>query len=352
MPGDGDGWPLAVVRRPAQAGALPNLIVEASRDSERLSATCWTSSIQSHSVVWDLRLTLRLSRPSLAPAALAIGLSLSDAGSDPRAHGRHPKGANKPFGLNFLTFDTREDSFSESVDLRPAVMQFAWARPDQDLKSYFNRAHDAGCKVTYMAGTVPEAIRATQAGADVIIAQGTEGGGHVGWMASMPLIPMVVDDVAPLPVLAAGGFADGRGLVAAFALGAQGILLGTRFLATVEFPLHPNFKQAIVDSDGHDTQLSEIPDIASGLVWPGAMTRSRRNRFIERWAGREWLLRQNRAEALSRLQTARESGDVDEGPLSMGQDAGLVRDIPIAAEVVARIAHEADDILKCRDCRA
>ena len=93
-------------------------------------------------------------------------------------------------------------------------------------------------------------------------------------------------------MLAAGGFADGRGLVAALALGAQGILLGTRFLASVESPLHPNFKQAIVDSDGHDTQLSEIPDIAAGQVWPGAMTRSRRNKFIERWAGREWALRQ------------------------------------------------------------
>ena len=96
---------------------------------------------------------------------------------------------------------------------------------------------------------------------------------------------MVVDAVAPIPVLAAGGYADGRGLAAALALGADGVLLGTRFLATVELPLHPNFKQAIVDSDGHDTALSEIPDIAAGQVWPGAMIRSRRNRFIERWAG-------------------------------------------------------------------
>src|SRR5207245_1558416 len=84
-----------------------------------------------------------------------------------------------------------------------------------------------GGMVTYMAGAVPEAARAAKAGADVIIAQGTEGGGHVGWMASMPLIPMVVDAIAPVPVLAAGGFADGRGLVAALALGADGILLGT-----------------------------------------------------------------------------------------------------------------------------
>ena len=102
---------------------------------------------------------------------------------------------NKPFGLNFLLFDTREDSFAAALDLRPAVMQFAWARPDQDLKRYFDRAHEAGCKITYMAGAVPEAVRAAKAGADVIIAQGSEGGGHVGWMASMPLIPMVVDAV-------------------------------------------------------------------------------------------------------------------------------------------------------------
>jgi NAD(P)H-dependent flavin oxidoreductase YrpB (nitropropane dioxygenase family) len=252
---------------------------------------------------------------------------------------------NKPFGLNFLLFDIWEDSFAAALDLRPSVMQFAWARQEQDLKGFFGRAHDAGCKVTYMAGAVPEAVRAVKAGADIIIAQGTEGGGHVGWMASMPLIPMVVDAVAPVPVLAAGGFADGRGLMAALALGAQGVLLGTRFLATAESPLHPNFKQAIVDSDGHDTQLSEIPDIAAGLVWPGAMTRSRRNRFIERWAGREWALRQARAEAIAKLRAARELGDVDEGPLSMGQDAGLIHDIPPAGEIVARIAKEAEEIL-------
>jgi NAD(P)H-dependent flavin oxidoreductase YrpB (nitropropane dioxygenase family) len=252
---------------------------------------------------------------------------------------------NKPFGLNFLLFATRDESFSAALELRPPVLQFAWAKPEQDLRSYFDRSHKAGALVTYMAGTVQEAKRATEAGADIIIAQGTEGGGHVGWMASMPLLPMVVDAVAPIPVLAAGGYADGRGLIAALALGADGILLGTRFLATVESPLHPNFKQAIVDSDGHDTQLSEIPDIASGLVWPGAMIRSRRNRFIERWAGREWALRRDRAEAAEKLAAARRTGDVDEGPLSMGQDAGLIHDIPPAGEIVSRIVREAEKLL-------
>ncbi|HEY2527137.1 MAG TPA: nitronate monooxygenase [Xanthobacteraceae bacterium] len=252
---------------------------------------------------------------------------------------------NKPFGLNFLLFDTCEDSFATGLALRPAVMQFAWAQPQQDLRGYFERSHELGCIVTYMAGAVPEAVRAAQAGADIIIAQGTEGGGHVGWMASMPLVPMVVDAVAPIPVLAAGGFADGRGLVAALALGADGILLGTRFLATVESPLHPNFKQAIVDSDGHDTQLSEIPDIAAGLVWPGAMTRSRRNRFVERWCGREWALRRDRVQALEKLNAARNAGNIEEGSLSMGQDAGLIHDIPPAAEIVTRIARQAEEIL-------
>jgi NAD(P)H-dependent flavin oxidoreductase YrpB (nitropropane dioxygenase family) len=216
------------------------------------------------------------------------------------------------------------------------------------LRPFIARAHDAGSKVTFMAGGVPEARRAVEAGADIIIAQGTEGGGHVGWQASLPLIPMVVDAVAPIPVLAAGGIADGRGLVAALALGADGVLLGTRFLASAESPLHPNFKQAIVESDGHDTLLSEIPDIAAGKVWPGAMSRSKRNRFIERWAGREWALRRDQAAALAQVQAARRGGDRDEAPLSMGQDAGLIHDIAPAGEIVTRIAREAEAILSRR----
>jgi NAD(P)H-dependent flavin oxidoreductase YrpB (nitropropane dioxygenase family) len=252
---------------------------------------------------------------------------------------------NKAFALNFLLFDIHEAGFAAALELRPQAMAFAWPRAEQELKPFVDRAHAAGAKVTFMAGGVPEAKRAAQAGADVIIAQGTEGGGHVGWQASMALVPMVVDAVAPIPVLAAGGFADGRGLAAALALGADGILLGTRFLASQESPLHPNFKQAILDSDGHDTLLSEIPDLAAGKVWPGAMSRTRRNRFIERWAGREWALRQHQAEALASVQAARKRGDHNDAPLSLGQDAGLIHDIPPAGEIVARIAREAEAIL-------
>jgi NAD(P)H-dependent flavin oxidoreductase YrpB (nitropropane dioxygenase family) len=200
----------------------------------------------------------------------------------------------------------------------------------------------------YMAGEVPEALRAVEAGADVLVAQGTEAGGHVAWMASLPLVPMMVRAVAPLPVLSAGGIADGRGVAAALALGAEGVLLGTRFMATPEAPIHPNFKQAIVKSDGHDTVLTEIPDLASQRVWPGAMSRAQRNKFIERWSGREWALRQNASEIGKQVAAARTAGDIDNASLSFGQDAGLIDSIKSVREVVQEIVAEAEEIIKGR----
>jgi NAD(P)H-dependent flavin oxidoreductase YrpB (nitropropane dioxygenase family) len=254
----------------------------------------------------------------------------------------------KGFGINHLLFQIQEEAFAVTLRAQPRVVAFAWARKEQDLREYFQRAHAVGSTVMYMAGEVSEALRAAEAGADVIVAQGTEAGGHVAWMASLPLVPMMVRAVAPLPVLSAGGIADGRGLVAALALGAEGVLLGTRFMATPEAPIHPNFKQAIVKSDGHDTVLTEIPDIASQRVWPGAMSRAQRNRFIERWAGREWALRQNASEVGKQVLTARAAGDVDNASLSFGQDAGLIDSIKSVSEVVQEIVTEAEEIIKGR----
>ena len=251
----------------------------------------------------------------------------------------------KPFALNFLLFRIDEECFSAALTIRPEVIAFAWPRGGQALKPYIDRAHDAGAKVTFMVSDVAGARAAVEAGADVIVAQGTEGGGHVGWMGSVALTPIVVDAVAPVPVLSAGGIADGRGLAAALALGADGVLLGTRFLASEESSLHENYKKAIVRSDGHDTVLTEIPDIAADMVWPGAMSRALRNRFIERWAGREWALRQHQSEALAAVQAARRAGDTEEAPLSFGQDAGLIRDILPAGEIVRRIVADAERLL-------
>ncbi|HEX2227839.1 MAG TPA: nitronate monooxygenase [Candidatus Binatia bacterium] len=255
---------------------------------------------------------------------------------------------DKPFGVNHLLFQIREDMFAVTLQARPAIAAFAWARKDQELRDYFDRAHNAGCKVMYMAGEVPEAIRAVKAGADVLVAQGTEAGGHVVWMASLPLVPMMVKAVAPLPVLSAGGIADGRGLAAALALGAEGVLLGTRLMATPEAPIHPNFKEAIVKSDGHDTVLTEIPDLASQRVWPGAMSRAQRNQFIERWSGREWALRQSASEVGRQVAAARAAGDVDNASLSFGQDAGLIDSIRSVREVVQSIVTEAEEIMRAR----
>ena len=110
----------------------------------------------------------------------------------------------------------------------------------------------------------------------------------------------------------------------------------------------PEARQAILDSDGHDTVLTEIPDIARASVWPGAMARSRRNAFIERWAGREWKLRAQQPEAAAALQKAMETGDADNAALLIGQDAGLIHDIPPAGEIVERIVAEAEILLKDR----
>jgi len=250
---------------------------------------------------------------------------------------------NAPFAFNSLMFLSDEAGFAASLETKPAVISLSWPRKDQDVADWIKRAHDVGCKVTYMAGDVAEAIRGAEAGADIIVAQGTEGGGHVGWMGTVALIPLIVDAVTPTPVMAAGGIADGRGFAAALALGAEGILLGTRFLASKECGIDANYKQAILDSDGHDTVLTEIPDIAASQVWPGAMSRVKRNRFVERWSGREWLLRQNLPEAAASVRAARKKGDTDEAPLFYGQDAGLIKDLPPAATIIERLVADAEN---------
>jgi len=202
---------------------------------------------------------------------------------------------DRPFGLNLLLFLASEESIETVLGEGPAVFSTAWPWPEQDLRALFDRAHQAGALVMHQAAEVEEASRAAAAGADLIVAQGSEGGGHVGSVATLVLVPLVVKAVEPVPVLAAGGIATGAQIAAALLMGADGVLMGTRFLATEEAPWPPSFKQAIVASDGHDTQLTEIPDIAKATVWPGALDRTRRNRLIEEWAGRENELRRQRS---------------------------------------------------------
>ena len=256
--------------------------------------------------------------------------------------------STRPFGLNLLLFLERPGQYEALLAARPKVISTAWAALEQDLGSYVARAHAVGALAMHMISTVAEAKVAARAGADIIVAQGTEGGGHIGLMGTMPLVPMVVSAVAPIPVLAAGGVADGRGLAAALALGADGVLLGTRFLATDESPIAKGFKQAILDSDGHDTLVTDIPDVASGNTWPGAYVRVRRNRFIEEWMGRDNELRRRRAEVSAQLREAAQAGDPDRGAVMIGQTAGLIDRIEPAADLVRQISRDTEAILRER----
>jgi len=251
---------------------------------------------------------------------------------------------SKPLGINLLLHAT-EDRVDEILALQPEVFSTAWPRDDQDLRAIFARAHERGCKVMHMVPLVEDAIRAADAGADVIVAQGFEGGGHIGEVASTVIVRQVVKAVSPLPVLAAGGFVDGAGLAAALALGADGVLLGTRFLATDEAPVEQAYKEAIVASDGTDTVVTTLSDSLSGRDWPGAWVRLKRTRFVERWLGREPELRRRRAQLWQEVRAFEES-NADDGLMWVGQSAGLIDEIKPAGDVVQEIVAEAEEILR------
>ena len=250
---------------------------------------------------------------------------------------------SKPLGINLL-LHAMEERVDETLALEPEIFSTAWARDDQDLAAIFARAHERGCKVMHMVPLVEDAVRAADAGADVIVAQGNEGGGHIGEIASTVIVRQVVKAVSPLPVLAAGGFVDGAGLAAALALGADGVLLGTRFLATDEAAVEQAYKDAIVASDGTDTVVTTLSDSLSGRDWPGAWARLKRTRFVEQWLGREPELRRRRARLWEEVAAFQES-NADDGLMWIGQSAGLIDSVEPAGDVVRRIVAEAEEVI-------
>ncbi len=275
-----------------------------------------------------------------------VGCTYLDPDEITRTVARVTDLTDRPFGLNSLMFLDDTAGYEAMLAAMPPLVSLAWPRKDQEIEPWIDAAHRVGSTVSFMAADVEDATRGAESGADLIVVQGTEGGGHVGSMALSVLLPMVVDAVAPIPVIAAGGIADGRGLAAALAYGAEGALLGTRFLATQESGLHRHHKQAIVDSDGHDTVTTRIPDTISGVPWPPeALSRVKRNRLIEQWEGREDSLAEARADVAESVLEARRAGDRHGAPLYYGQDAGLISDIPEAGPLVQRIVSEAEAAL-------
>jgi NAD(P)H-dependent flavin oxidoreductase YrpB (nitropropane dioxygenase family) len=244
---------------------------------------------------------------------------------------------SRPFGVNHVVSQLDPDAIDVTIELRVPVLSLAWGKAGEIVR----RAHDAGMKVIHQVNTPEEAGRAAADGADVIAAQGGEGGGHVGAMSTLALVPQVVDVVNGVPVLAAGGIADGRGLAAVLMLGAQGALIGTRFLATPEARGRGHSKDVILNALGSQTVASKFFDDVLGLRWPGALVRSIRNPLLDRWAQRQqdWALAADQIRPS--LEAALAAGDF----VLAGESAGLIHDIVPAGELVARIAREAETLL-------
>jgi len=244
---------------------------------------------------------------------------------------------SRPFGVNHVISQIDTDAVDLTLELHVPILSLAWGRAGELVR----RAHDAGMKVIHQVNTPEEAGQVASDGADVIVAQGTEGGGHVGGMSTLPLVPQVVDVVNGVPVLAAGGIADGRGLAAAVMLGAQGVLIGTRFLATPEASGRGHSKDVILNALGSQTVASKFFDDVLGLRWPGALVRSIRNPLLDRWAQRQqdWALAAGQIRPS--LEAALAAGDF----VLAGESAGMIHDIVPAGELVVRIAREAEELL-------
>ena len=206
------------------------------------------------------------------------------------------------------------------------------------------RLKAAGLKVMNVCGTVRHAVSGAEAGLDAVIAQGTEAGGHTGKIAGMALIPQIVDAV-DIPVIAAGAIIDGRGLAAALALGAQGVWMGTRFIASQEAHAGDLYKQVILDADATDTIVTRC--------YSGKPMRVFRNDYVAEWETRPQDIKPFPAQAMLSHQSRVMGGiggqidglERDKSCFAMGQGAGGIKDVPSCREIVERVMAEAEAVL-------
>ena len=251
----------------------------------------------------------------------------------------------RAFAINHTARPLDEEAFGASLEVRPRAVSFALGDPG-DL---VDRAHDAGVLFIQQVHTVDQAQRVAERGVDVIVAQGTEAGGFGGTVSTLALVPQVVDAVAPIPVVAAGGIADGRGLAAALVLGAQGVNLGTRFLAAAEAEVHPAWKEAIVSAASEDAVKLEFSDAVFPPGGPGSFgTRPRvlRTPFVDEWNGRPADVAAHARELGVELLEAVRSGRAHELVPFTGQSAGLVHEVLPAAEILRLLVEHAEAALR------
>jgi nitronate monooxygenase len=289
--------------------------------------------------------------PPLAAAvsnAGALGMVTLTWSDDPGAVVRETAGLTaRPFGGNFVLTSDHHRHLDQALAAGLRIVSFMWGDPS----SYITAVHDAGGIVLHTVGSAGEARRAVAAGVDVIVAQGWEAGGHVwGTVATLPLVPAVVDAVAPVPVIAAGGIGDARGVAAVLALGAQAAWLGTRFLLAQEMPIHEDYRRALIAAAETDPQW--YPNLYD-VGWPDSPHRALRNSTAQAWdaAGRppdaqrpgqgDVIAHFASGEAIVRYEPAPPmagtTGDIEALSMWAGQSVALATQPQSAADIVAEL---------------
>ena len=251
--------------------------------------------------------------------------------------------ATRPWGVGLITWHATHEAVELALSYEPHAFMLSFGDP----RPFAPAIKESGCVLICQVQEVEDGRAARAAGADIIVGQGTEAGGHGAHRSTLPLVPAVVDAVAPTPVLAAGGIVDGRGLAAALMLGAQGVLMGTRFYATTEAVGHERAKERIVAARGSETRRTRVFDVVRRHAWPQPYTgRAISNRFMKRWDGREEDLGAALDEEVPAFQAAVRDGDLDTAMVWAGEGVDLISDVAPAGELVRRIGAETEARLR------
>lgn len=255
---------------------------------------------------------------------------------------------NARIGVGYITWSLAQfpKLFDQALERAPKVFGLAFG----DEMQFAPRIKANGVKLLCQVQDLDGAKRALDAGADIVVAQGTEAGGHgKSGRTTLTLTPAVVDIAGDVPVVAAGGLSDGRGLAAALMLGASGILVGTRFWATPEALGNDRVKQLLTLARSDDTQRTRVFDIVRELPWPDGYTgRALVNDFSRKWHGNEDALEKNLARETEAYWTAARAGDTNTSVVFAGEGLDLIHDIKPAGEIVRTIAADAEDLLTSR----
>jgi nitronate monooxygenase/enoyl-[acyl-carrier protein] reductase II len=251
---------------------------------------------------------------------------------------------SQPYAVNHVPQTLDAELFRYTLEARPPVISFALADPGDLVR----QAHDVGSRVMVQVTSVAQAMQAAERGVDVIIAQGGESGGYCGEVSTMALVPQVVDAVAPIPVVASGGIFDGRGIAAALMLGAAGVNLGTRFIASREAPVSEEWKQAIIEAKSEDSiKVEVLNDISPlpGMVGFHTVLRSLHTPFLDEWSAKREDARRDRDRLRAQIISTHQAGRQHETLLTAGQTAGGIKEILPVAEIMRRLIAETEAAL-------